>query len=280
MKKKFRSQWFRIATAGATSDGRKIEPAWISEMAASYSPSVYGARIWMEHIRGTLADSPFRAYGDVLAVKAEEVDIDGEKRLALFAQIEPTPDLVAMVKAKQKIYTSIEVSEKFADSGKAYLVGLGVTDSPASLGTDVLSFAAQHPESNPYKSRKQHPDNLFTASIEVELAFEEVDDTPSKTEGLFARVTELLNRTKSKGKKDDAQFSELTEAVGALATHAAEQTEAYSGTAAALEALQGKHDQLSTAFADLVKRLGETQDHSQTTRPPATGGAGGVLTDY
>ena len=33
----------------------------------------------MEHLRGTLADSSFRAYGDVLAVKAEEVEINGEK---------------------------------------------------------------------------------------------------------------------------------------------------------------------------------------------------------
>jgi hypothetical protein len=32
-----------------------------------------------------------------------------------------------------------EVNPKFADTGEAYLMGIGVTDSPASLGTDVLS---------------------------------------------------------------------------------------------------------------------------------------------
>ncbi|WP_040259611.1 GPO family capsid scaffolding protein, partial [Xanthomonas citri] len=68
--------------------------------------------------------SPFRAYGDVTAVKAEEVEIDGAKRLALFAQIEPTADLITINKSKQKLYTSIEVQEKFANTGKAYLVGL------------------------------------------------------------------------------------------------------------------------------------------------------------
>jgi hypothetical protein len=37
------------------------------------------ARIWVEHLRGVMPDSSFRAYGDVLAVKAEEVDMNGER---------------------------------------------------------------------------------------------------------------------------------------------------------------------------------------------------------
>jgi hypothetical protein len=130
MTKKYTSKFFRVALEGATTDGRKIERSWIEQMAKNFDPIKYGARIWMEHIRGTLPDSQFRAYGDVKALKAEEVTIDGVKKLGLYAQIEPTPDLVTMTKAKQKIYTSIEINEKFADSGEAYLVGLGVTDSP------------------------------------------------------------------------------------------------------------------------------------------------------
>ena len=166
--KKFRSKWFRVAVEGATTDGRRIEGDWIDQMATSYDRSKYGARVWMEHIRGTLPDSPFRAYGDILAVKAEEVEINGKKVRALFAQIEPTDDLVSMVnKLKQKIFTSIEVREKFADTGKAYLMGLGVTDTPASLGTEMLAFSAQHPDASPLKSRKQSPDNLFTVAEQV-----------------------------------------------------------------------------------------------------------------
>jgi len=122
--KKFRSKFFRVAVEGATTDGRRIERDWIEQMAATYNPSKYGARVWLEHIRGTLPDSPFRAYGDVLAVKADDVEIDGKKVRALFAQIQPTDDLVSMVNTrKQKLFTSIEVREKFADSGKAYLMG-------------------------------------------------------------------------------------------------------------------------------------------------------------
>ncbi|GGM31930.1 hypothetical protein GCM10009425_48120 [Pseudomonas asuensis] len=151
-KKKFRSKQFRVAVEGATTDGRTIERSWIEQMAANYDPKVYGARIWMEHFRSTLADSPFRAYGDVLALSTGEVEISGEKKLALFAQIEPTDDLVNIVNnLKQKVYTSIEVNEKFGSSGQAYLVGLAVTDSPASIGTEMLSFAAQHPDMSPLK---------------------------------------------------------------------------------------------------------------------------------
>src|SRR5690606_27996426 len=128
-------------------------------MAATYDRAKYGARVWMEHIRGVLPDSPFRAYGDVLALKAEDVQIDGKTVRGLYAQIEPTDALVTMVnKLKQKIFTSIEVREKFAATGKAYFMGLGVTDTPASLGTEMLTFAAQNPDASPLKARKQHPD--------------------------------------------------------------------------------------------------------------------------
>ena len=56
--KKFKSKFFRVALEGATTDGRKIERSWIQQMAKNFDPQKYGARIWMEHIRGTLADSP------------------------------------------------------------------------------------------------------------------------------------------------------------------------------------------------------------------------------
>src|SRR3990167_4905433 len=129
--KKFASKWFRVATAGATVDGRTISADHLKQMAKNFKRDVYGARVWLEHLRGTLPDSVFKALGDVIGLKTEEVD----GKLRLFAQIEPLPDLVKMNKAGQKIYTSIEIEPKFADTGEAYLMGLAVTDSPASLGT-------------------------------------------------------------------------------------------------------------------------------------------------
>ena len=168
--KKFRSKWTRIAVEGATTDGRNIERSWIEDMASTYSPNTYGARINGEHIKGYWPGGEFGAYGDVMALKAEEVEIAGAKKLALFAQLQPNDALLDLNKKGQKVYTSIEVQPKFADSGKAYLVGLAITDTPASLGTEALSFSAQH---GTLANRKQDKDNLFTAAEETPLEFEE-----------------------------------------------------------------------------------------------------------
>ncbi|KUM45004.1 GPO family capsid scaffolding protein [Pseudomonas sp. EpS/L25] len=273
---KLRSPFFRVAVEGATSDGRQIERSQIEQMAASYDPKTYGARIWMEHIRSTLADSPFRAYGDVIAVKAEEVEINGQKKLALFAQIEPTADLVALNKAKQKIYTSVEISPKFADTGAAYLVGLGITDSPASLGTDVLSFAAANPASNPYAGRKLHADNLFTVAEETALTFAEVEDKPGLGAKLFAKVQELL---KGKDAHIDGEFAQIGAAVTAVAEHVREQDSRFTNAETAFAELAGKHAQLQTDFTNLQVQLSQTQDPNQTKRPAVTGGDGKTLTD-
>lgn len=278
--KKFRSKFFRVAVEGATTDGRTIERQWLVDAAETYNPNTYGARVWLEHFRSVLPDGPFKAYGDVVALKTEEVEVAGKKKLALFAQIEPTADLIALNKARQKIFTSIEIRPKFADTGRAYLDGIAVTDTPASLGTEMLTFSAQHPDANPLKARKNDPDNLFSEAIEIALEFEEVTDSESKVAGLFSRVMEALGKSKDKAVKDDAQFSELTEAIEALATHAKEMGEAFTEEVAARTDLVEKITKLTTDFNDLVKRLGDTEDHSQKQRPPATGGDGKVLTKF
>lgn len=275
--KKYRSKWFRVAVEGATTDGRNIERAWIEQMAAQYDPNTYGARINCEHIKWAWPGGEFGAYGDVLACKAEEVEINGEKKLALFAQLQPNDALLALNKERQKVYTSVEINPSFADTGKAYLVGLAITDTPASLGTEALQFSAK---SGLLAGRKLDKDNLFTAAEEAVLEFEEVTEPESKALGLFNRVLDLLGKSKDKAVKDDAQFSELTEAIEALASHAQEQGEAFTAEQKARQELSAKFDKLETELNDLVKRLSETEDHSQQQRPPATGGEGKVLTKF
>ena len=275
--KKFRSKWTRIAVEGATTDGRKIERKWIEEMAAQYSPNTYGARINCEHIKWAWPGGEFGAYGDVLACKAEEVEINGDKKLALLAQLEPNDALLALNKAGQKVYTSIEVQPEFADTGKAYLVGLAITDTPASLGTEALAFSAQN---GTLASRKKDKDNLFTAAEEALIEFEEVTEPENKVVGLFNRVMEALGKSKDKEGTDAAQFSELTQAVEALANHAKDQGEAVATERTALATLKTAHEKLAGEFADLVKRLGDTEDHSHKHRPPATGGDSKVLTKF
>ena len=282
--KKHRSKFFRVAVEGATTDGRQIERQWLVDAAETYNLNTYGARVWIEHMRSLLPDSPFRAYGDVVALKTEEVEIAGAKKLALFAQIEPTADLVSMNKARQKMFTSIELRPKFADTGRAYLDGIAVTDTPASLGTEMLTFSAQHPTNNPLADRKRDPGNLFSEAIEVALEFEEVEDESIKVTGLFSRVLEALGKSKDKEGKDAALFNELGEAVEAMAAHVADQGRAFTAEKSAREQLQAAQDKLSSDFADLVKKLENTPARSGlesqfTARPAATGGDGKLVTD-
>lgn len=267
------SKFFRVTMEGATTDGRTIDRNWIVQMAKNFDPKKYGARVWMEHIRGVLPDGPFKAYGDVVALKAEEVEIDGIKKMALFAQIEPTPELVAMTKAKQKIYTSVEVNPKFADSGEAYLVGLGVTDSPASLGTDVLSFASQNPAQNPFASRKSFPDSLFCEAVEVNLEFEEIQ----KQNSVLDKVKELIRKFSSKEVADDVRFNEINEAFTLLLNHTESQTEKLESVFSRIDDLKKQIEEQSGSFSSLKQQLEKTP--AQYERPTATGATGQVQTD-
>lgn len=131
--------WFKIATEGPTSDDRYIKPEWIDQMAATYDPSKYTARVFVEHMRGMSPDSSFKCGGSVSAVKIETVD--GKK--CLFAQIQANDFLKQLNQTDQKVFASIEVDDTFAGTGQAYLTGMGVTDTPASLGLDVLKFSKQ-----------------------------------------------------------------------------------------------------------------------------------------
>lgn len=275
--KKFRSKWTRVAVEGATTDGRIIERSWIADMASQYSPNTYGARINCEHIKGYWPGGEFGAYGDVLALKAEEVDIAGTKKLALFAQLEPNEALLALNKKRQKVYTSVEIQPKFADSGKAYLVGLAITDSPASLGTEALSFSAQH---GTLAGRKQDKDNLFSAAEEAELEFEEVTDQPSAFAAIKAKLGEFIKLSKEKDGKDANTFSDIGEALESLVTLATQQAEQADASSKALVDLKKQFTSLDTELKELKTKLGQTADHSQPQRPHSTGGNGTVLTAY
>ncbi|ANF87731.1 phage capsid scaffolding protein [Pseudomonas antarctica] len=274
--KKFRSNWFRVAVEGATSDKRTIKRSWLEQAAKNFNPATYGARIWLEHFRSLLPDSPFKAYGDVLAVKTEEVEINGQKKLALFAQVEPTPELIAMNKAKQKVYTSIEIDDSFADTGEAYIVGLAVTDSPASLGTDVLVFSAQKPEASPFKDRHYSATSMFTEAVETELTFEEFEEKPGIGAQLLSTVKALLT---GKQTKDDTEFSQIGEAVQTLAEHVKDLPEQLAAEKKFSGELKTKVDQLSKDLGDLKIKLSKTQDHSQKERPQVSGGDNQVVTD-
>jgi len=133
------TDWKRVATSGKTADGRTIEAQDLRDMAEAYDPALYTATIWYEHIRYV------GSFGTVTELKAEDLE-DG--KVALFAKLQPNDRLLALNKEAQKLFTSIEIQPEFADTGKAYLAGLAVTDEPASLGTEPLHFSRRAEKGN------------------------------------------------------------------------------------------------------------------------------------
>jgi len=130
---KLTTDFVRIGRSGKAIDGRDIDPQWLRDMADGYDPSVYTAMIWPDHLRMT-------NFGKALELKAEEAD----GVVTLLARLEPNANYLLDNRYGQHLFFSMEVAQNFAGTGKAYLIGLGVTDSPASLGTDELRFSARH----------------------------------------------------------------------------------------------------------------------------------------
>ena len=160
-KSKLKTDFICIATSGYTVDGRQITAQELHEMADSYDPEYYTANLWPEHRR-------WFNMGQVVEVKAEENE-KGETEL--FAVIAPNQELIEQNRAGQYLFTSIEIAPNFRNSGKAYLSGLGVTDSPASVGTTKLNFF-----------NTEQKDSVFSDFIKVDFSIkEDIEDKALRT---------------------------------------------------------------------------------------------------
>nr|DAQ35129.1 MAG TPA: capsid scaffolding protein [Bacteriophage sp.] len=136
-----KTDWRVIGVSGETADGRTISSKELQEMADQYDPEIYGARINLEHMNFLFPDFA-GGYGDVVELKAEPWAKD-ETKTALLAKLNITESLQKLWDSGQKIYTSMEITPRFADTKKAYLTGLAITDTPASLGTTANYTAAK-----------------------------------------------------------------------------------------------------------------------------------------
>ncbi len=261
----------RICTEGATTDGRVIQRSWLTDIEKNYDPNVYGARINLEHIKYEWMPR----FGDVESVYTEEITDGALKgKLALYATLKPTADLIEMNKKHQKVYTSAEIAPKFADTGAAYLVGLAVTDNPASLGTQMLQFSQGAGES-PFADRKQSKDNVITLAEETVIEFTEDKPDEPKVPSLFTRITEVLT---GKGKQDDARFHDVHQSVELIA----KAVEAIQTDVAALKktSLSDPEPEEIAELAALKKELTELkaqlsqQDNSGHKRPVSLGNNG------
>lgn len=275
------SKWFRIGVEGDTCDGRVISGDDIQDMADTFDPRVYGCRINLEHIKSLWPDGPFKRYGDVTEVKAEIISDDSalNGKKALFGKIAPLDELVGMVKAGQKVYTSMEIRPNFANSNKCYLIGLAVTDGPASLGTEYLEFCSRATQ-NPLAGKKDQPGDLFSVASLAALEFEDVPDTVLNS--LTDKVKAIFSR---KQVSDDARFADVHEAVTEVSELVQTSLTASDSRVTELETAfaKFKHDvtrnaeENAQAFTSLKSSLDNTESHSQPRREKSKGGTGDEL---
>ncbi|HGH5402706.1 TPA: GPO family capsid scaffolding protein [Raoultella ornithinolytica] len=267
---------FRVAVSGNTVDGREIQPQHLRDAAANYSQEVYGARVNIEHYLSMFPGSDFGAMGDVVALSTEDIT-DGPLagRTALYAEIEPSDRMVQMTNKGQKVYSSIELHPQFALNGKAYVVGLAMTDTPASLGTDRLKFAAQQRASVMAFNNQQGETPMFTEALEaevIELAAQRSDEGKQ----WFNRVMGILGKGQ---KTDDQRFGQVHQAVEAVAQSQVDLGEQFSAAEQERQQDKATIQKLTTDLAALRQQL-EGTDGNFSQRPPAGGGDSAQLADY
>lgn len=208
------TDWLCVATEGDTVDGRKIYRQWIIDMGETYNFNHYAARLWPEHERY------YGVFGEVREVMWE----DGEDGLArLYAKISPNKNLIDANREGQFVYFSIEPEENWRGTGRTYLKGLAVTDSPASVGTTRLRFSERKKnKSGQYafslaKVIKKDKTMQWQKFFNLKPKFEEIpaDDIPADDDKLQV-LANALNELEGRVAKIEEQLSLTTEKVDAV----------------------------------------------------------------
>lgn len=221
------TNWIRIASAGNAIDGRLIPEKVIKELAETYNPEEFAARIWPEHRRY------FGAWGDVLALKAEE----WKGKVRLFAKLKPNSQLMLANESDQKTYCSIELNiQDFDGTGKHYLAGLGVTDQPGSLGAEKLQFNA-------------NDNGSYYSEPEVFVIDEVIETHSGSKAGLFRRVLNTFTQNVPSKDEDEElmnteQFNQMMGKLDDIETKQNELEEKQTEFASQVEqfSIQGKSE--------------------------------------
>lgn len=291
------SYWKRVATSGPTVDGREILPQELRDIAETYTPTKYTAVIWCDHERWP------GSHGTVFAVRLVEEGEDLEPgQIALEAQLKPNDRLLYLNDQGQKLFTSIEITPNFAGSGKAYLTGLAVTDSPASLGTQELYFSNRTSRAAYYAAslelgplRESEPQGeigrlaaMFTRLFKCfgidDTAAETTPQTPTESKppmdeatatALKALLAQLLvvaagiqaviePAAEDAPEPDQAPIDDVTDAVDEIVTTAEEERE--------FKRTGGGNKAVLAALANLQKQFTELKNTSNGRQLPRNAG--------
>ncbi len=281
---------FRVAREGQTVDGRSLSQQQIIDMSETYDPVEYTARINCEHMSGRWSglnsNYDVGALGDIIKVdhqmetfKQNGVDV---QLMCLYATLSVLPDLVEANKQGKKIFTSIEFYPKFADTDRAYLVGLAVTDQPASRGIEPLKFnrnadaLCTDPNDQELilmtKDKSNPAADNTTTEDQPKQQPENTQDLNSQTEG-DGFLQKLSNMFASKKPGMSVQEQDL------ILQSFKTLNEKTNDIAKENEGLQTELSELKTSFEELKTQLSAQPATNLTNTPPANGGSA-QLTEY
>lgn len=281
---------FRVAREGQTVDGRSLSQQQIIDMSETYDPIEYTARINCEHMSGRWSglnsNYDVGALGDIIKVdhqmetfKQNGVDV---QLMCLYATLSVLPDLVEANKQGKKIFTSIEFYPKFADTDRAYLVGLAVTDQPASRGIEPLKF-------------NRNADALCTDPNDQELILMTKDKSNPAADNTTTEdqpkqqpenTQDLSNQAEGDGflQKLSTMFASKKSGMSAQEQGLVLQSfktlnEKTDDVAKENEGLQTELSELKADFEEFKTQLSTQPATNLTNTPPITGG-GAQLTEY
>lgn len=279
------SDWKIVATEGATVDGRAISANWINDMAETYDQSEYTALIWPEHYRSSWSIFEGKNWGTVEEVKAAKFG----DRLRLFAKITPNKYLLEANKEEQKLFTSIEPNPDYKGEGRCYLMGLAVTDSPASSGTTRLKFSkdSEHEYSeledldlseyytvdrNGLAKAFNTLANFFKAGGELPQADHQQEDTDVTEEQLKAALAEqfkTLGATLKTELKDELKQEFAIQTPEEVETP--EQPQVFTAEQFSTE-LEKQLKPLNDKVEGLETKFAKLEEEVPNQRPPKVGG--------
>ena len=258
----FKTDWICILTAGNTIDGREIKPQTLDEIAETYNPDVYNARINIEH------QYYGPKLGSVLAVKAEESQEGGGKKL--FAKLKPNDYFLYLIQQGQKLHTSAEIINNFAQTGKAYLSGLAVTDSPASLGTTEMKLSSGE-KFQSYSTSEIIP--VEKPSLFKKMFTDQKEDT--MTEKAALECLTQIQAAQTTLNESIVTLSANIERIEQLGTttskeeSATEEAGSYKEISEELTSLKAQLSETNKTVNNLTERLSQQTDEPK--RPEATG---------
>ncbi|SEH99723.1 GPO family capsid scaffolding protein [Pseudomonas asplenii] len=268
------SYWKRVAVSGPTADQREITVQELRDCAETYKLSVYTAVIWSEHERWP------GSHGTVFAVRLVEDDPELEPgQVALEAQLKPNNKLLQLNDEGEKLFTSVEITPDFAKSGRFYLTGLAVTDSPASLGTQELYFSRGARRGHRYARTSYYCNAVALGSLrEGGQPKGEMRRLFSALTGLFKSFAEISGTPDTPSPQEKKPMDEAT--AKALQALCDQFVILLAGFQAVLEPVvedvdpadnQEQVDAVGTAVQDVVDQANEDRDYSRNGK----GGKGG-----